>query len=451
MSPGAEAGQGVDLIRLHPGVARGSLRVPSSKSYTHRALLGALLSPRPVMIQNPLDSEDTRVSLKMVEGLGGKVDTVELPGRTAWRVEPPPVVAERPCELDAGESGTSIRLFTCAAALGKSEVTFRGSDSLARRPMVGLLRALQDLGAKVHAPPSGRSLPFTIRGPIQSGCVNIETSETSQYLTGLLMTLPTLREPSEVRVTGPVVSRPYIEATLAYLKHERIEVRTSDEGYVVPGRQQFAGLGFEVPGDASSAAYLLTLAVTTRGDVTLTGIDAQWPQADLAILGVLSEVATPCIQGKEGGLRMSGADLTRIKPFDWDLDDNPDLGPLLAVLATFANGTSHLTGGGHLVSKESDRRRGMATLVRALGGQLTESPSRFEIEGPPEANSLRLDNLSDHRMFMSAAVAAAGLPGPSILGPAGAAAKSYPGFLNDLKLLGIRSEPVSPENGRMGR
>ncbi len=440
-APSATAAPEGKSVLIHPGRAQGVLRAPPSKSYTHRAIVGALLGSRSSRIDSPLLSEDTRVSLHAAEALGATVKVAEKGETTSWTVDPPAHIAPRAVQIDCGESGTSLRLFAAAAALGQSEVTFVGHPGLARRPIGGLLDALRSLGAVIQGPPPGRSLPFTIRGSIHPGMVAVDATQSSQYVSALLLALATLPEASVIQLQGKAVSTPYISATLAYLTQEGCEVEEHENRLLLPGGTLDTRDRFEVPGDASSAAYLLALGSITGGEVTVEGIPERWPQADLAILDILSEAGTYLVRGPRDAVRVVG----RPRPaglgnFDRNLDDTPDLAPLLAALAAFSKGESWLRGGAHLAAKESDRHRGVMDLAVHLGASVRETPEGISLRGPIGASRLCLSALTDHRMFMSAAVAAVGLSEVSELGPANAPDKSYPGFLHDLEHLGIHVE-----------
>ncbi len=412
--------------------------MPPSKSYTHRALASALLSDRPTRLKHPLLSEDTEASLRAARGLGAEVRREETTGgEHVWSVEPPEALAGHPSQIDVGESGTTLRIFTSLSSLGTARVTFVGKPGLARRPITDLLRALGTLGARIDAPPTGTSLPFGVRGPIHGGAVRVDVSQTSQYLSGLLLSLPAAEGESVIRPEGAPVSVPYVEATLAFVRSRGIRIEEREGAIHVPGGQVYSADPFEIPGDASSAAYLAALAAITGGKVTLQGLPATWPQADLVLLDILREAGAEVHRTEEDSVEVRGPGPRGLTAFRADLDANPDLAPLLSVLAAYAQGTSTLTGGSHLALKESDRRSGVLRLAQALGSVVDSSAEGITIRGGHRAPRLQLLDLTDHRMFMSAVVGAAGLEQPSLLGPTSAPSKSYPGFLRDIETLGV--------------
>ncbi|EQD53054.1 Chorismate synthase, partial [mine drainage metagenome] len=258
-----------------------------------------------------------------------------------------------------------------------------------------LLRALSELGARVRPAAPGRSLPFRIEGPLSAGTVTLPGSVSSQFLSGLLFALAGLPSPSRVRVQGPQVSQPYVEASLRVLGAFGVRIQRGRGWYGVPGNGPFRPVPMEIPADASSAAYLFAGAALSGGTVRVGPFPVAWPQADLAVLPVLRAVGARVVR-RGNDWEVSGGPLP-LRPFRADLDASPDLAPLLAVLASFGRGVSRLTGGAQLVHKESDRRRGTEALVRSLGARLRRSREEWAIQGPPSARKLRRLTLSDHR------------------------------------------------------
>lgn len=459
-------------FRLLPGPARGRITLPGSKSYTHRALLAGSLGTRPLRVKAPQVSEDTLASVRAVEALGGWIEEERQEGSSieVWEVHPPEAgKGEGPSgsdprplvEVDVGESGTTLRLFSAAVAGQAREVRFVGAPALARRPMEGLLRALESMGAHVTRPPQGGSLPLSVRGPLRPGKVRVPGDVSSQFISGLLFVLPSLDGDSDLQIEGPTVSEPYLEVTVATLASQGVRVERVPSGFHVPGGQRFSGSTFQVPGDASVAANFCALAAITGGPIALGPLPpgASWPQADLALIDLLPRLGARVERrggevvevSREGALQGPGR-VTSLPTFDIDLDASPDLGPLLSVLAAFGRGRSQLRGGAHLRGKESDRRDGMVRLARALGARAEDQGDTMWIEGPARAKRLELLDLTDHRMLFAASIAAAALPEPSLLGDGRSTAKSHPAFLSDLASLGIGIESAepSPTSGREG-
>ncbi len=418
----------MSVVALAPGALAGKVRAPPSKSYTHRALVSAHLSSRTSIVRGPLVSDDTLRTAHAIRSLGSRV-TRE---RGRWTVARGP---ERPARLrtiDCGESGTTLRFASALAALGSSPYRLEGSGRLPLRPMNPLVRALRSLGAKVDVPPDGRALPLTVRGPIHGGPVSVDPTVSSQFTSALLFVLPVVRPGSTVTLQGRAVSEPYIDATLAVLRSHGVRVRSTPDGFSIPGGQAYAGGSWTVPGDASSAAYLWAGAAVSRGSVEVGGIPAEWPQADLAVLGLLRQFGAS-VRRTGARVRVVGGER---RPFRCALDACPDLYPLAGALAATAPGRSVLEGGVHAAAKESDRRAETARLAHAMGARVRLGTKTLSIEGTSSPRPLRFEDSHDHRMVMSAAVGALAARGPSRVGDTESVAKSFPDFFDVLGRLG---------------
>lgn len=416
---------------VRPSIVEGVVRAPSSKSYTHRALVVGHLSGRPYRVERPLVADDTKATRNGLVALGSRVTT--RPG--VWRIAPGGARGPRVPTVRCGESGTTLRLLLAAAARLDRRVRFDGRPQLRRRPIEGLVGPLVAHGATLGSH-GGSALPLDVRGPIQGGSYRVDGSVSSQYVSALLLVLPTLAEPSTLRVDGALVSAPYVAATEAVLSAHRIRFARRGSTWRIPGGQRYVGRRFEVPGDASSAAYLWTAAALTRGRVRVDGVDPRWPQADRRVLSVLRS-AGATVRERGGSTTVEGP---LARGFDVDLTDSPDLFPLLGVLAAAIPDRSTLRGAPHLAFKESDRREGTTRLAKALGATVTSRAGGLVIRGVPAMRRVRLSGLDDHRLVMSAAVGALAARGPSSIGDAGAVAKSFPDFWSVLRTLGARTE-----------
>jgi len=414
----------MSVVRVFPARVHGDVTAPPSKSYTHRALVIGHLSRRPYEILDPLDSEDTRATAR---GIGALGTPVRRQGNL-WSIRPGSTAsAGGPVRIDCGESGTTLRFLAATGALEDRDVLLCSRGRLSERPIEGLLSGLRALGARCGRRDLGRSV--WVRGPIRSGEVRLDASTSSQFASALLLTLPTLEGESVLRLTGPIVSAPYIDATLAVLAHHRIRVQRDGRTFRIPGAQRYIGRRFHVPGDASSAAYLWAAAASSGGEVRVRGVGDRWPQADRAILRLLEQTGAGVIRSRDGAVVRGPA----LRPFRVDLTESPDLYSLAGVLAMAVPGRSWIHGAPHAALKESDRKRATATLVHSFGARVQARGDGLVIDGAPPPSGVRLTNLSDHRLVMSAAVGALGASAPSTIGDAGAVRKSFPEFWQVLR------------------
>jgi 3-phosphoshikimate 1-carboxyvinyltransferase len=415
--------------RVRPVPLRGTVVAPPSKSYTHRAAVLAHLSERPVTVHGPLDSEDTRATLGGLVALGARVE--RSPGD--WRID------GRNARLSAGRalvrcgsSGTTLRFLVSVAALREAPSRFVLSAELSRRPVRPLLDSLQRQGARVRRGDGGA---LTVYGPIRPGRFRLETSLSSQFLSSLLQVLPRLDAPSEVVLSGATVSAPYVEATAALLRRAGARLRYARGRWRVDAPTPFTARRFSITGDASSAAPLWVGAAISGGAVEVSGIDRRWPQADLAVLELLT-AAGAGVRSRGASVRVEGG---RLQAFRFRFDDCPDLLPLAGVVAAFTGrGSCALVGARHASAKESDRVLETARLARALGARVEVRPSEIRIRPGALPKRLRWETAPDHRVVMAAAVAATGLAEPSRIAHPEAVRKSYPGFWSALGELGAR-------------
>ncbi len=421
-------------VRVRPGSVSGTVLAPPSKSYTHRALVAAHLAGRAYRVERPLVSDDTLRTASGLLELGSRTERK----RRAWKVEPGASPNSRTrSTIDCGESGTTLRLLAAVVAASRTPIRFTGQGRLPARPMGPLIESLRALGADLRPAAASNALPLEIRGPIHGGRVAIDASQSSQFISALLLVLPTVGPDSSLLLQGSIVSVPYIEATLAVLRYHRVRFHRRRATFELPGGQVFGSDRFRVPGDASSAAYLWAAAAVAGGRVTVEGISRRWPQADLAVLDLLRAYGAE-VRAAGDRVTVTGGEHL---PFRIALTGSPDLYPLAGVLAATANGVSAIEGAPQVAFKESDRRTETLALVRSMGasGALTERALLVRGTARPRGRPRR--TFRDHRLVMSAAVGALAADRPVEIGEATAVEKSYPGFWNDLARI---SEGVRP-------
>jgi 3-phosphoshikimate 1-carboxyvinyltransferase len=419
-----------------PGPLFGSIRAPPSKSYTHRELVASYFARSPSLLLGPLDSDDTRRTLGGLRRLGARVRI----GDGRWRVTPPSDRSspDGKVVVQCGRSGTTLRFLAGVAGVLECEVELRGDAQLSRRPLGPLLDFLESAGAEVRRARRGASLPTTIRGPIRGPGGAIEATESSQFASALLLTLPARPGRSQVRLRGHPVSAPYLAATLDVLRRRGVRWRRFGSTFRIDGPARFHGGTIVIPGDASSAAYLWAAGAISGGAVEVRGVPMDRPQADLQILPTLAAMGSSVVVGRRG-ITLRGRPERAVHT---DLTGAPDLLPLVGVIAAGARAPSLLRGAHQAVHKESDRRRTTLALVRKLGAAASDGRAGLRIVPARPLRAIRGTLPDDHRLVMSAAVAAVRAGG--VIRPAEAVRKSYPGFWRDLRALGAgvrRSEP----------
>jgi 3-phosphoshikimate 1-carboxyvinyltransferase len=401
--------------------------VPASKSVANRELvLSALANGRSRLELGPLDpGDDVRTMVGVLGALGYRVD---WEGSEVTVHGTPSLSGAAGAVVDAHDAGTVARFVCALAALGSGFVTITGSPRLRERPMAPLLRALRSLGATVDRD----ELPVTLTGPIHGGSVEIAGNESSQFASALLLVAPRLSGGLRVRITGALVSQPYVDLTLAALRGRGVDALRVD-GAIVVREGKVRARDMRVGGDVTAATYPAAAAAVLGGDVTIEKVDArlrEGGQGDARFFELIREMG--CGVSHRGGavtVRRVG-DLYGIRA---NVRDCSDVFPTLAVIATQATGPTELTGIGHTRKQESDRVRTVADGIRALGGCATPYADAIRIE-PGPLHDGTVDAAGDHRIAMAFSVLGLQVPGVAIKG-ASAVSKTFPDFYAMLERL----------------
>ncbi len=404
-------------LTLPVGRLAGELRVPGSKSVTNRALVAAALWPGESVLAHPLDADDTRTLASCLERLGARVTT----GEGEWRVCGPlrPPAAE--VVLDVGPAGTPARFLAALCAALPGRFVLDGSPRLRERPMGPLVGALLSLGAVVT--PLGREgfLPLRIEGgKLRGGRVLLPGNVSSQFVSALLLASPLVPGGLEVDVDGPLASADYVELT------RRVQAAFA----VGPCR-------YAVEGDDSAACFPIAGAVVSGGRVSLLGLSRASVQPDAVFRDWAARAGARLAWTSRGGeeaLDVDASGLARPGPVAADVDAAPDAALPLAAMVAFASGRSVLSGARRLREKESDRLAAAVDLLARAGASVVETDDgagtpALEVDGPA-GEPRRADFLAheDHRVAMSSAVLALGLPPGSTLDAPGVVTKSWPLF-----------------------
>ncbi|MCS7144640.1 MAG: 3-phosphoshikimate 1-carboxyvinyltransferase [Archaeoglobaceae archaeon] len=403
----------------------GDLKAPPSKSYTHRAFISASLSKRSIVI-NPLISGDTLATLKACEKIGAGFS------RRSYCFEFSGVD-----EIKGGgyfnfeNSGTTLRIFTGLLSLCPEFSTLDGDASLRTRPNKDLVLALKKLGASAKGDELFRA-PFRIKGAIKGGEVEIK-AESSQFISSLLFSLSLAKGDSYLKIIA-TKSRPYIDLTTDVLEKAGVKVEKTEDGYFIPGEQNFNLRKFEVPADFSSASYLISAGIIA-GEVRITNaFDSM--QGDKKIVEICREMGADVRWDNEKGLIV--AKKSNLSAISFDAGDTPDLVPAIAVLCAVANGVSEIYNAEHLRIKEIDRIAGICKNLRALGVEAEERKDGMRIKGGKKEFFGTVDSFGDHRMAL--AFSLLGLLGEVKCRNADAVSVSYPGFFDDLRKVGAKIE-----------
>jgi 3-phosphoshikimate 1-carboxyvinyltransferase len=310
------------------------------------------------------------------------------------------------------------------------EYEFIGHGKLMDRPNDELFLVLREHGVSVV-----KDEKITISGKLTSGEYKIRGDISSQYVSGLLMALPTLNGDSEIILTTPLVSAPYVEITLQVLKAFGIKIDKTKNGFKVYGNQTYSG-EVKPEGDWSNEAFFLVLGAIS-GDITVNGLNAESVQGDRKIIDILN-CAGACVTVSENAVTVKKSDLNA---FTFDAESCPDLVPITAVLASKAKGKSVIKNIQRLKIKESDRVESTIAMLNSFGIKAESDGVNLTVYGG-QTHQAVVDSYNDHRIAMSGAVLATATSGKSVINMAEAVNKSYPTFYKDLNSVGGKAYEI---------
>ncbi len=407
----------------------GQIFLPGSKSLSNRILLLAALASGDTEVYNLLDSDDTNRMCESLQRLGVGLELSQ--DNTVCRVQglggPFPT---QETELFLGNSGTTTRTICAALCLGEGEFTLTGEPRMYERPIKDLVDALQQLGANIEYLAADGYLPLRIHAAgIPGGSVSIRGNVSSQYLTATLLSSPLARRDMVIDVVGDLVSKPYIDMTVAIMR--RFGVSVEADGYRqfrVPGGQGYQSPGSAlVEGDASSATYFLAAAAVKGGTVRVNGVGSSSVQGDVQLADVLEQMGAPVRRG-EDWIEVSRGDLRGV---DLDLNHIPDAAMTVATTALFAKGKTTIRNVGNWRVKETDRLAAMAAELRKVGAEVEEGPDYLAITPPERIIPAAIDTYNDHRMAMSFSLAALG-DAPITINNPECVSKTFPDYFEQL-------------------
>jgi 3-phosphoshikimate 1-carboxyvinyltransferase len=435
---------------IHPSNLSGTIHAPASKSSMQRACAAALLAKGRSVIHYPGHSNDDKAALDIIKRLGAEViinnEQLIINSRG---VNP---VAD---EVNCGESGLSIRMFTPIIALAEKQITINGEGSLLDRPMGFFDVVFPQLGVQVQSN-NGR-LPITIKGPLQPQNIEIDGSLSSQFLTGLLMAYAAAdAKDVSIKVTD-LTSKPYIDLTLDVMKKFGLSVPenrnyeefvfsshtydsrlmtddsrlTTEDSRRTTHDSRLTTHDYTVEGDWSGGAFLL-VAGAIAGAITIRGLDMASTQADKAIIQALSS-ANASFANEAKGIKIRSA---QMKAFEFDATNCPDLFPPLVALASYCHGQTKIKGVNRLTHKESNRAVSLQQEFGKMGVRIETNDDIMIIHGGANLEGAKLHSHHDHRIAMACAVAALRANGETVIAEADAVNKSYPDFFDHLIKIG---------------
>ena len=409
----------------------GQIVCPSNKSYTHRAIFLASLAGNNSKVDNALLSADTAATIEACEKFGAIIKTQNST-----------IIAEKPIKLDVNvpeinteNSGTTIRIASGIASLFSNEITLTGDVSLQKRPMQPLLDALESIGAQCDS--TDGKPPIKIKGKILGGNVSIPGNLSSQFVSALLISAPLTEKGINLTIDGNLVSKPYLDATIATMRKFGVTVQT-----LIPYKkynitpQIYKSATFTVPIDFSSLGLLLSAVVLNGEDVIIKGNLGDLPQGDEVFLDILEQLGVS-VTINDDEIKIKSPE--KLNGGKFDLSNSPDLLPPLAILALKTTAPIEITNVKHARLKETDRIAIISREMAKLGIKVQEKEDGLILESTGEQKGAELISENDHRLFMAFCIAGMHVGNCTVTDPESVNV-SYPNFVEEMNRIGAKLE-----------
>jgi len=411
-------------MKLFPSKLNGEIKAPPSKSLSHRSIICAALSKGKSVISNLIYSDDINATIDSLELLGAKFDKKE----DSLTVHGIKKIKHVENEVNCKESGSTLRFLIPIFSLTDEEVIFTGSKALINRPQTIYSKIFKDDGNKFTI----KNNKIMVNGSLTPRKYNVKGDVSSQFFSGLMFALPLLDGDSSIYIEGELESKSYIDLTIDILEKFGITISPFENGYYIPGKQEYKPTNYNVEGDFSQAAFHL-VGGALSGLVKVNDLEHDSFQGDKAIIEFIKQMKGRVIFMEKGYI----TEFSKTKGTTIDISDCPDLGPIISLLACLSEGTTHIKNISRLRIKESDRVQSTVSTLKKLGANITSSESEITIKGTSSLKGgVTLDSHNDHRIAMMISIAALVCEKEVTLTNANAVTKSYPGFFDDYKLLG---------------
>ena len=416
--------------KIEKSTIGGEIHCPANKSYTHRAIFLSSLSDGKSIIKKILRSNDTNATISACRAFGVEInesdDTVTVENSIGSTVEG--------SMINAQNSGTTLRIATAIAALSGGNTELTGDDSLKKRPMQPILDSLEELGVNTES--NDGKPPITIKGKINGSHVSIKGDISSQFISGLLIIAPRLKNGLTVEIDGNVVSKPYIDLTITTMNKFGVNVEVVEpyKKYSIV-HQIYKPTTFTIPSDFSNLALLLSANVLLGDSLKIKISLGELPQGDEEIIDILEKIGVNVILDSETITTKSPELLDGGK---FDLSNTPDLLPALAILVLKCKAQIEIYNVKHARYKETDRISIICSELKKIGIIVTEKEDGMVLKkGDELVDGVELNSHGDHRLFMAFSIVAMLIGNCSVTDP-DSAGVSYPDFISDMQKCGAK-------------
>ena len=412
---------------------KGIIDCPSNKSYTHRGIFLASLAGNNSKVDNVLFSADTKATIEACKKFGAVIEVKE----SSIIVKESINLASKVSEINTENSGTTIRIAIGIASLFSKEITLTGDESLQKRPMQPLLDALSSIGAKCSS--TDGKPPVKIQGSVLGGKITIPGNLSSQFISSLLITAPLTKNGINLTIEGDLVSKPYLDATIATMRKFGVSVQT-----LIPYKkynitpQIYKNTTFNVPIDFSSLALLLSFTVLNGEDIVIKGSMGNLPQGDEAFIDFLEQLGVSVIIDNNE-IKIKSPE--KLKGGRFDLRNSPDLLPPLAILSLITSKPIEIVNVKHARLKETDRIAIIARELPKIGIIVEEKEDGLILKSSGNLTGAKLNSENDHRLFMAFCIAGTFI-GNCVVTDSKSVEVSYPNFIEEMNKLGAKIEII---------
>ena len=412
---------------------KGIIDCPSNKSYTHRGIFLASLAGNNSKVDNVLFSADTKATIEACKKFGAIIEVKE----SSIIVKESINLASKVSEINTENSGTTIRIAIGIASLFSKEITLTGDESLQKRPMQPLLDALSSIGAKCSS--TDGKPPVKIQGSVLGGQITIPGNLSSQFISSLLITAPLTKNGIYLTIEGDLVSKPYLDATIATMRKFGVSVQT-----LIPYKkynitpQIYKNTTFNVPIDFSSLALLLSFTVLNGEDIVIKGSMGNLPQGDEAFIDFLEQLGVSVIIDNNE-IKIKSPE--KLKGGRFDLRNSPDLLPPLAILSLITSKPIEIVNVKHARLKETDRIAIIARELPKIGIIVEEKEDGLILKSSGNLTGAKLNSENDHRLFMAFCIAGTFI-GNCVVTDSKSVEVSYPNFIEEMNRLGAKIEII---------